>query len=74
MDKLSPEEIAEVERGLSKKLSEIIKKAVAEANSFANVYGLEARMAFDLSPMGPKTEVPQSLVEESIDLGELGNG
>lgn len=47
---LDETQLLQVESLLSAKISDIVARAVSEANEFLNVYGIQARMAMELSP------------------------
>ena len=52
VNKLSNEQLEELQNKLSKKVSEIANNAVNEANKYLKVYGLEARMVLEIGTLG----------------------
>lgn len=48
VNSLSEEQMISVQEGLGKKLSEILKSAVEQANLYFNVYGLQVTMKFEV--------------------------
>lgn len=56
VNKLTNEQLAELEAKLSEKVSLIVNTAVKEANKYLNVYGLEARMHLEIGHLGEFTE------------------
>jgi hypothetical protein len=50
VEKLSDQDLKNVEDMISKKMKEITEKAIVEANRYLNVYGYEAIMAIQFKP------------------------
>lgn len=51
VNKLSEQDLKNIEDTISKKMKEIVDKATSEANRYLNVYGYEAIMAIQFKPM-----------------------
>ena len=51
VEKLSNEDLKNVEETISKKMIEITDRAIAEANRILGVYGYEAKMAIQFKPL-----------------------
>jgi len=60
LNKIPDDQAKAVEETLSKKMTEIINKALEEANKYLNVYGMEAKMLLEITE---KKDAPQSLSE-----------
>ena len=48
VEKLSEEQLKNIQENLVKKVTEIVDKACEDANKLLNIYGLQAKMKFAL--------------------------
>jgi hypothetical protein len=71
LNDLDEVQLMQVENLLSAKVSEVVSKAVAEANEFLNVYGIQARMIMELSPKEKGANLKD---EEGTNVEEKVNG
>ena len=67
VSKLSEEQFAQVQEGLSKKVKEVLEKANSDLNKYLNVYGLEALLGVQLVKQGEA-----NLIKEHINSLEKG--
>lgn len=51
VEKMSAEELQNLEQALSEKMRCIIQDAIKKANKYLTIYDLEAYMAFELKPL-----------------------
>lgn len=53
LESVSEEQFEIIQEMLNKKMTEIVNKAVSDANKYLNVYGIQARMVLELKPVQP---------------------
>jgi hypothetical protein len=56
VEKMSVEQADLVQKELSAKMNDIIQKAITEANKYLNIYGMSAKMAFQINKTGEETQ------------------
>jgi hypothetical protein len=70
LNALDEDQLKQVESLLSAKVSDVVFKAVKEANEFLNVYGIQARMVMEISPKEEHVNLKgeeDNVIEEEVN-------